>query len=116
MDNTNHYVTKEELLEEIAKSKKQDKLTDKLAGMLFEIAKGSNRKLKYKYESDKEDCIMGALEILLNKWDKFDLEKGNNPFAYYTQIAKNGFAKTWKDMHKIKTSDKISINNNFDNI
>lgn len=111
-----YYLTNDELIPEIKKSKKLGRITPKLALMLSEIASRSNRKLKYKDEADREDCIMGALEILLNKWQKFDFERGNNPFAYYTQIAKNGFAKTWKDMHKIKTSNKISINDNFDNI
>ena len=84
--------------------------------MLYDIAVHSNQKLKYRDEEDREDCIMGALEILIKKWDKFSFDKSDNPFAYYTQIAKNGFAKTWKDLHKIKTSNKISINDNFDNI
>ena len=113
---SNYYLTDEQLLSEIKKSKDRNKITDNLALMLYEIAERSNRKLSYKDESDREDCIMGALEILLNKWHKFDINKGQKPFAYYTQIAKHGFAKSWKDLHKIKTSDKISINHNFDNI
>ena len=50
-------------------------------------------KLTFSNPLDKEDCIQSALLDLLRYWRNFNEEKSNNAFAYFTQIAKNGYAK-----------------------
>ena len=56
---------------------------------------------------DREDCMSFAMEDLVRYWNRFDPAKSNNPFAYYTQIAKNGFAKGWKKLHPPKALKTI---------
>lgn len=90
-----HYVNNKEFLEEIMKSKEQGELTREAYEMMRSIAIRLISKFTYPSEEDKEDCIQGALLDCWLFWDKFDPEKSQNPFAYFTQICKNGFAKTW---------------------
>lgn len=98
-----HYVKNKELLPEIIKCKELGELTPRAVEMLILIAENSNRKLSYEYDKDKEDCISGAIEDMLRYWDRFNPEKSTNAFSFYTQMAKNGFAKTWKKLYKKKT-------------
>ena len=76
-------------------------------------------KLTFSNPLDKEDCIQSALLDLLRYWRNFNEEKSNNAFAYFTQIAKNGYAKEYKKIHKhIGKGEKvefISLNLTGDN-
>jgi hypothetical protein len=48
-----------------------------------------------------------AAEVFALRTKRFNPEKSNNPFAYFTQIAKNGFAKGWKKLHPPKNPKTI---------
>jgi hypothetical protein len=73
----------------------------------------SNRaidKLHFPNKLDKEDCIQSALLDLLRYWHNFNEEKSNNACAYFTQIAKNGYAKEYKKIHKhIGKGEKVQF-------
>lgn len=77
--------------------------------MLILIANESNKKLKYKDPMDREDCISGAIEDLMRYWDRFNPAKSTNAFAFYSQMAKHGFAKTWKKLHPPDKGQTLSI-------
>lgn len=112
------YVKNSDLLREIIKSKEQKKLTPEALAMLMRIANEGNKKLRYKNPLDKEDCISSAIEDLLRYWDRFDPAKSNNPFAFYTQMCKNGYGKAWKKLHPEGFDNSLSLSqdnvyNNF---
>jgi len=104
-----HYVKNKDLLVEILISKEQGKLTDTAVNMLILIANESNKNLRYKDPMDKEDCISAALEDLIKYWDRFNPEKSTNAFAFYSQIAKHGFAKGFKKLHHPDKGQTLSI-------
>ncbi len=102
-----HYVKNKDLLAEIIVSKEADELTPTAIDMLMRIANEASKRLKYKNDMDREDCIGYALEDLLKYWRGFKPEKSTNAFAYYTQIVKNGFAKGWKKLHPPKMKGMV---------
>lgn len=104
-----HYVKNSDLLKEIIVSKEKGSLTPKALDMLMRIANESNKRLRYKNPLDKEDCISGAIEDLLRYWDRFDPAKSNNPFAFYSQMAKHGFGKVWKKLHPEGFDNTLSL-------
>lgn len=104
-----HYVKNSDLLAEVIKSKEQGKLTPTCVDMFIKIATESNKRLKYKDEMDREDCISGAIEDLLRYWNRFDPNLSTNAFAFFSQIAKHGFAKSWKKLRP-PNMEKVSIN------
>jgi hypothetical protein len=74
------------------------------------LATRAIEKLHFPNEQDKEDCIQSALLDLLRYWPNFNEDKSNNAFAYFTQIAKNGYAKEYKKIYKhIGKSEKIEF-------
>jgi DNA-directed RNA polymerase specialized sigma subunit len=101
------YVTNASLMEAILESKEKGQLTPKTIEMFNLMIAGISKKMAYKDPDDKADCMAFAMEDLCKYWNRFDPAKSNNPFAYYTQIAKNGFAKGWKKIHPPKAPKTI---------
>lgn len=104
-----HYVNAEDLRKEIALSKEKGELTTKAVKMLQAMAEGASKKLKYKYEEDREDCIAFAMMDIIKYWKGYDPEKSKNVFAYYTQMIKNGFGKGWKKLYPNSALTKVSL-------
>ena len=74
------------------------------------LANRAIQKLTFSNPLDREDCIQSALLDLLRYWKNFNEEKSNNAFAYFTQIAKNGYAKEYKKIYKhIGKGEKIEF-------
>jgi hypothetical protein len=90
-----NYITNKEFLKEIIQSKKNNKLTPKAEAMFIILAKKAQTKLYYQYNDDKEDCLMTAYYDMFANWKNFDAERSQNAFAYFTEIAKRGFARQW---------------------
>jgi len=103
------YVKPKEFYEEICLSQKQDKLTKRAEDMLILIAYRANTRLSYENPMDREDCISFALLDLFKYWRSFKPEKTTNAFSYFTQIAKNGYAKGWNKIHPGKYKGTISL-------
>jgi len=103
------YIKGKELYEEIVISLNQNKLTKRAEELLYLIAKNANKKLSYVNPMDRDDCVSSAMFEMLKYWNRFNPEK-TNAFAYYTQIAKNGYAKGWGALHPQKYKDTISYN------
>ena len=94
------YLDGKEFTKEITECLKTKKLSDKAANMFVLLANRANRKMPYRDSRDKEDCIMSALYDLCKYWHNFNPQISNNAFAYFTQMAKNGYAKEFKRIHK----------------
>ena len=105
-----NYVNPEELKQEILLSKERDELTPKAVELLMLMAREASKKLRYKDEEDRKDCIAFAMMDVVKYWRSYNPEKSKYPFAYYTQILKNGFAKGWRKLHPISSLDQVSIN------
>lgn len=107
-----NYVNNKELREEIILSLEKGELTRKALNMLILIAENANYKLMYVKEEDKDDCIQHAKLDILKYWKGYD-PKFPNAFAYYTQMAKNGYAKGWNKLYPKKYHGTISMDNTF---
>lgn len=105
-----NYVQPEELKQEVLKSLEKGELTPRAIEMFQLMAKEISKKFRYKDEEDRKDCIAFAMMDVIRYWKSFNPEKSKYPFAYYTQILKNGFAKGWRKLHPISSLDQISIN------
>jgi len=107
------YVSNKELLLAIISSKEKGVLTPEALIMLDKMVKEISKVFKYKLEEDREDCQAFAMEDVIRYWDRFNPEKSNNAFAFYTQMIKNGFAKGWRKLHPIKSSQMVSISQEY---
>jgi len=106
--NQKHYLSNKDLYCEIIVSQAQGKLTNKAAKMIMVLGKNVVRKMYYKDPDDRHDCLQEAMFDVFKGWHNFDPEKGDNCFAYYTEIIKRGLAKSWNKLHD-KNLDFISL-------
>ncbi len=109
-----NYLNNKDLLEEIKRSKELDELTPKALEFLMLLADKTSRKLSYTDPQDRQDCIASAYMDLFRYWRNFNPEKSTNAFAYFTEIAKRGFAKGWNKIHPKKYHGTVSINGSAD--
>jgi hypothetical protein len=106
-----NYVDPDEFRREILQSKEINELTPRAVEMIQLMANEASKKLKYRDEEDRKDCIAFALMDVVKYWRSYNPEKSKYPFAYYTQIIKNGFAKGWRKLHPLSTTSKVSLSN-----
>ena len=107
------YVSNKELLKEIIESKKRNELTPRAVELICKMSNELSKVLKYKYSEDREDCVASGIADVIKSWKNFDPQKSENVFAYYSQVIKNGMAKTWNLIHEQKSTEFISIDDEF---
>lgn len=101
-------IPNKELYAEIVLSLEQDTLTKRAEDMLILLAERASLRMTYKNPEDRKDCIAFAHLDLLRYWRSFN-PKYKNAFAYYTEIAKRGFAKGWNHLHPKKYKGTMSL-------
>ena len=95
-----HYVTNGVLLPAVIEAKGLGKVTDKLIRMIQMIAERYSRKANFIGYSFREDMVSAAVMNLCNNALKFNPEKSNNPFSYYTTGIHNSFLQYLADEKK----------------
>lgn len=81
-------------------SARKNKLRDKIANNIFLIAKKLATKYNFNGYSFVEDMVGEGTVVGLKGIDKFNPEKSNNPFAFFTQIIYNAFIGVIMDERK----------------
>lgn len=96
------YLSNKDLYCEILVSKAQGKLTLRATQMLVLLGKKLQNKMYYRDPDDKKDCLQEAMLSVFKLWYNFDEMKGENAFAYYSEVIKRGLAMGWNKMYKTK--------------
>lgn len=102
------YLNNRDLYDQMVLSLEQNKLTPEAEKMLILLAERTINKLSYVNDDDRQDCLQFALLDLLKYWRNFN-PKFPNAFAYFTEIAKRGYAKGWNKIHPVKYKNTMSI-------
>jgi hypothetical protein len=99
------YLSNKDLYCEILYSKAKGRLTPRAAQMLMLLGKKLQSKMFYRDVDDKYDCLQEAMYSVFKFWYNFDELKGDNAFAYYSEVIKRGLAAGWNKQHKTKGAD-----------
>lgn len=86
-----NYINNASLMEEVIKSREQGRMTEKFGKMMMLLVKRYSSQGCYSGYTYVEDMESYALMTVCKVWESFDPEKGNNPFAYFTQTIKRTF-------------------------
>lgn len=77
-------------------------MTPQLAAMLYTLAERYSQKWNFRHYSYREDMVAEATAVMCDKWNRFDLEKSQNPFSYFTMIAHRSFIGVIGKEHKLR--------------
>jgi len=86
-----HYVSNSNLLPEVIHSKKLGYVTDELIRMIWLIAERYSTKGSFVGYTYREDMVAKAVANLSTNALKFNPEKSDNPFAFFTTAIRNSF-------------------------
>lgn len=111
MKKHNYYLSNKDLYDEVVRCKKLGLMepSPKLMKMFIILGQKIQSKMFYENQDDKMDCFQQGILDLINNWSKFNIVY-KNPFAYYTQIFKNGMGKGWNLIHPKRNLQNISLN------
>lgn len=110
-----HPVPKEDFTNEIIKSKKLGRLTEKAGHYIMTLVTNyQNNPKRFKYDNDdiKNDVKSVAIQIICEKWYRFDPKNSKNAFSYFTQMAHNGLCEGMN----IHTKEKDHVPYRYDQI
>lgn len=101
----NHYVDNEEMLRVLIEYKKNPtrKLSNMIGEMIMKISEHSIMSPSFmNYTNDRKLEMISDANYLMVKYSikKFDPLQSNNPFAYFSQTAKNAFLLYIKNQKK----------------
>jgi hypothetical protein len=111
---SNIYLLPEDLLKEFHKSKELGKPTDTLIIYFQKIAKNFVKTFHNKNKCDDDACINFAVAEAWLKWEKYDENRCNNIFSFYTTIIGNDMILHYNKLTKGKKT-AISIESLFSN-
>jgi hypothetical protein len=110
-----YYLTNSQLLPEVVASKAACKMSPKLAGMLMLLTRRIASRPSFSGYTFKEDMIAEALADLCKNALKFNPERSDNPFAFYTSCIHNsflGFLNVEKKHRRIRDQLLVDIGEN----
>lgn len=108
MPRKKNYLNNKDFHAAMSESKELDELTPTAEKMLMLLAEKAINRMRYVNSDDRNDCLQFAMLDLLKYWRNFN-PKYPNAFAYFTEIAKRGYAKGWNKIHPKKYGGTISI-------
>ena len=108
-----NYLDDKELYYEMVISKGKGKLTTRSQELLILIAKNAIRRKErnYKTSDDRNDCLQQGLLHLFQNWNKFNPDKFDTAFPYFTEVFKRGTADGLNIINNKKSynDDKIRM-------
>lgn len=103
-----NYLSNKRILQVLESSHEAGKCTDELAEIFILLANKLSTSYRFCGYSYKDIMISEAVYTMLKYWDKFDAEKSNNPFSYFTMISWNSFLVIMrKERKQVDIRDKI---------
>lgn len=100
------YLSNKDLYCEILVSKAMGKLTRPAEKMLILLGKNIIKKFYYSNPDDRHDCLQNGYIQIFSNWYSFDENKGDNCFAYFTEVFKRGIAAGFNQIHKLKGDEE----------
>lgn len=87
-----NYLNNKDMLAQLRLCHEQDAMTNEFAKMIMLLADRYGSRYEYSdYSPHIEDMKAVAVMNVVRAWRSFNLEKYNNPFAYFTQAIKHTF-------------------------
>ena len=98
------YISNKDMYAEVLECQKNDKISEKLGSMFMNLATRYSTKPSFVGYTYRDEMISNGVVACCAALYKFDSEKSQNPFAYYTSIIHNAFIQI---LNKERTHQEI---------
>ena len=97
---TGNHIFKDEFFMELILSKARGNPSAGLQDMFNDLVIELTKKFEYRSYYDRQDCLQEAFYHLYKNWTKFNEDKYGEDqiFPYFTEIAKRGMVRGYKDL------------------
>lgn len=103
-----NYMSNKEMLEEVIKCQQEDKISNKLGAMFHLLASRYSTKPWFAGYSYREDMIAAGVLACCVAYKKFNIEKSQNPFAFFTVIVHRAFFQVmYKELKMQNIRDEL---------
>jgi len=109
------YISNKQMYQEIIDCQKAGVISDKLARMFMLIAKRYATKPNFSGYTYKDEMISSGITSCVAAFPKFNGEKSENPFAYFTMVIHHAFIQILnKERKHHDIRDKLLIDQQLD--
>lgn len=91
-----NYLNNKDMLRELKLSHEKGQMTDELCRMFMKLTERYAKKGCFASYTYNDEMQATAMVNLVRAWRKFNLDKYDNPFAFFTQCIKNSFRQVLK--------------------
>lgn len=109
------YLSNKEMFEELIICQKMNVVSDKLGKMFIILATRYSTKPNFSGYSYRSELVNSGIVACVAALHKFDSNKSENPFAYFTSINHNAFIQILnKEKRQQEIRDQLLVNNSYD--
>lgn len=106
-----NYLNNADMMIQIKLSLERDKMTDVFANMMIMLTDRYGNQPKFSSYSFLDDMKSYALYMVCRTWNRFDPNRSNNPFAFFTQCIKHSFYQYLnREKHQRNIRDALLVN------
>lgn len=111
-----NYIEPNEMLAEYNKCLENNKCSYELLKMFELIANkySKSKSINFSSTKDRVTCVNYAVSEAWQKWNKFDSERSQNIFAFFTQMIKNDLMQHHEKLYR-RSRNEISLDAVFSN-
>ena len=111
-----NYIEPNEMLDEYNKCLENNKCSYELLKMFELIANkySKSKAINFSSTKDRITCVNYAVSEAWQKWNKFDSERSQNIFAFFTQMIKNDLMQHHEKLYR-RSRNEISLDTVFSN-
>lgn len=95
----NYYVTSEQIRTELQICHLKGRITPKMTSIFVLMIDNIQSQFTYVSDEDRKDVRSHAIEKILTKWKKCDINR-DNLFSFFTQVIKNDLYAGWNKLTK----------------
>jgi DNA-directed RNA polymerase specialized sigma subunit len=104
------YLSNKQMYIEIIECQRIGKISDKLGKMFLLISQHFSTKKNFSGYSYRSDMISAGIVSCCVAFPKFDPQRSDNPFAYFSQVVFNAYLQTLnKEKNHQKIRDKLLV-------
>lgn len=110
-----HYLSNKEMCEEVVKCQQEGKISERLGRMFLLLAERYSKRPNFSGYTYRDEMVANGVLACCMAVNKFNIEKSNNAFAYFTRTCFTAFIQILKkERRHQEIRDELLLENDMD--